>query len=87
MFKIDYIVPDILIPIVEYQVFHPETKELLDLNIWKDTNIAISYPILKDIESNNIFIHDPSDKFYNDKCYSYNENGTDIILNDRKKKL
>ena len=85
MFKIDYIVPDILIPIVEYQVFHPETKELLDLNICNDTNIAISYPILKDIDSNNIFIHDPNDKFYNDKCYPYKVNGADIILNDRKK--
>ena len=85
IFKIDYIIPDLLIPIVEYQIFHPETKKVLDLNICNDINIAVSYPILQDIE-NNIFIHDPNDKFYNDKCFPYSENGTDIILNDRKQK-
>ena len=84
IFKIDYNVPDLLIPIVEYKVFHPETNQPLDLEICNDTYIAISYPILQNIE-NDGFIHDPKDKFYNHKCYPYSENGTDIILNDRKK--
>ena len=82
--KLDYNVSDIPIPIVEYKIFHPETKEPLDLNICKDTPISLSYPIL--IEDNEIYKHDPTSPYYTDKCYPYTtEKNTDITLNDRKK--
>ena len=85
IFKIDYILPGLYIPIVEYKLFHPDTKKPLDLNSCIDSPISLSYPILKDI-NNNTFMHDPNNEYYNDKCYPYtNDNGADIILNDRKK--
>ena len=85
IFKIDYTIPGLYIPIVEYKFFHPDTKEPLDLNACNESPISLSYPILKDID-NNTFMHDPNNEYYNDKCYPYTtDNGTDIILNDRKK--
>jgi len=85
IFKIDYTIPGFYIPIVQYKFFHPDTKELLDLNTCIESPISLSYPILKDI-NNNAFMHDPNNQYYNDKCYPYTtDNGTDIILNDRKK--
>ena len=82
--KIDYNVPDILIPIVEYKIFHPETKAPLDLNICKDTSITLSYPI--SIEDNELYKYDPTSAYYTDKCYPFTtENKTDITLNDRKR--
>ena len=85
IFKIDYLIPGLYIPIVQYQFFNPETKEPLDLNACIASPISLSYPILKDID-NNTFMHEPNNEYYNDKCYPYTtNNGTDIILNDRKK--
>ena len=85
IFKIDYTIPGFYIPIVEYKFFHPDTKEPLDLNPCIESPISLSYPILRDI-NNNTFMHGPNNEYYNDKCYPYTtNNGTDIILNDRKK--
>ena len=85
IFKIDYTIPGLYIPIVEYKFFHPETKEPLDLNACIESPISFSYPILKNID-NNTFKHDPNNEYYNDKYYPYTtDNGTDTILNDRKK--
>ena len=84
--KIDYIIPELFIPVVEYQVFHLETKIPLALNICQETPITLSYPILKNISEDAIFKHDPNGEYYNDICCPYTtENKTDIILNDRKK--
>jgi len=83
--KIDYIVPELFIPVVEYQVFHPETKKPLSLDICRETPITLSYPVLKNISEDDIFKHDPNGEYYNDICFPYTtENKTDIILNDRK---
>ena len=83
--KIDYIIPDLFIPILEYQVFHHETKKPLDLNICQDTPISLSYPILKNITEDDFFKHNPDEEYYNDICFPYTtDNKTDIILNDRK---
>ena len=83
--KIDYTLPGLYIPIVQYKLFHPDKKEPLYLNTCIESPISLSYPILKDID-NNTFMHDPKNEYYKDKCYPYTtDNGTDIILNDRKK--
>ena len=37
IFKIDYYQPNSLIPIIGYEIFHPVTKEQLNLTICKDT--------------------------------------------------
>ena len=39
-----------------------------------------------DIDESKLFKYDPNSEFYTDNCFSYtSENGTDIILDDRKK--
>ena len=55
IFKIDYIIPELYIPIVECQAFHPETKEPLDFNICKDTEITSFFFLFIDF-SGFIFI-------------------------------
>ena len=83
--KIDIIIPEFFIPIVEYKVFNPETNQPLDLDICNENPITLLYPVLKDIENNTIFFHDPNNEYYKDKCIPVtNENSTDLILNDRK---
>ena len=83
IFKIDDFIDEIKIPIVEYEIYHPDTKEVLDLNICKNSPIEISYPV--SINEDEIFKYDPNSDYYNDKCFPYStENGTDITLNDRK---
>ena len=54
--KIDYNIPDLLIPMVEYKIYHPETKIPLELDICKDTTIGLSFPI--SIDDNNLNKHD-----------------------------
>ena len=84
IFKIDYNIPEYYIPIVEYNIFHPITKEFLDLNICEDTDIILSFPIKKNLEKDT-FKYDINSDFYNDKCFPYtSESNTDITLKDRK---
>ena len=84
IFKIDYFIPDFLIPIIEYEVYNPYTKESLELGICEKDLINISIPV--SINENEIFKHDPNSSFYNDKCFAYKtQNGTDITLSDRQK--
>ena len=73
----------ILIPIIEYEVYHMEKKEKLDLNICKDLKMYINIPVK--INENTLFKYNTSSEYYNDICYSYTtENKTDIILKDRR---
>ena len=75
---------------VEYKVY---TKEGTPLNtdVCNEINIDISYP-LTDIDltkgefyyNKGIDIYNVSDPFYNDVCFSYAENGTDITLKKRR---
>ena len=81
--KIDYNVPYLLISLIGYEIYHPINKSRLDLKYCNDTLIKLNIPVT--INENKIFIYDPSSDYYNDECYAYTtENGTDIILNDRK---
>ena len=83
IFKIDYYIPEYLIPIIEYEVYNPYTKEPLNLGICDEESINISIPVI--IDENEIFKYNPNSSFYNDICFPYKtENGTDITLNDRK---
>ena len=83
IFKIDYYSPDLLIPIIGYEIFHPENKSKLDLNHCKDILIELNIPV--SIDEDNLFKYDPNSEYYADECIpSKSENGTDIILNDRQ---
>ena len=86
IFKIDYFSPDTLIPIIGYEIYHPLNKSKLDLKYCEDILIKLNIPVT--IDENNLFKYDPNSEYYNDNCFSYTtENGTDIILNDRKQEF
>ena len=86
IFKIDYFSPEILIPIIGYEIYHPLNKTKLDLNYCKEILIKLNIPV--SIDEDELFKYDPNSDFYRDNCFSYTtENGTDIILNDRKQEF
>ena len=81
--KVDYFRQDLLIPIIGYEVFHPENKTQLDLNYCKNNNINVSIPV--EIDEDNLFKYDPNSDYYKDQCNPYTtKNGTDILINDRQ---
>ena len=81
--KIERDIEEMLIPLIEYEIFDPKTKKKLDLNYCKNTNITIHIPV--NINESILFKYDPNDTYYNDICYIYkNENGMYISLYDRK---
>ena len=83
IFKIDYFQPGSLIPIIGYEVYHPITKEKLDLTLCKDDLINYNIPV--SIDENNLVKYDPESQYYKDECYpSTTDNGTDILINDRQ---
>ena len=83
IFKIDYYMPGLLIPVIGYEIYHPINKSQLDLNYCKDILIKLNIPV--SINENNLFKHNPNSEYYTDECNTYTtDNGTDIILNDRQ---
>ena len=85
IFKIDYYPPYTLIPIVGYEIYHPINKSKLDLS-YCENMIKLNIP--SSINETDLFKYNPNSGFYNDECYSYTtEDGTDIILNDRKQEF
>ena len=82
IFKTDYFVPGIGIPIIGYEIFHPLNKSKLDLQYCKNSIINFDIPV--SIDEDKLFKYDPESEYYTDECYSYTtDNGTDILLNDR----
>ena len=84
--KIDYEQKSMNIPIIEYEVYYPlkEGKMFkLNLSLCEDINIEIFIPI--NINQNEIDLHNPNSRYYNDICVkATSEYGTDITLSDRK---
>ena len=81
--KVDSFQEGSLIPVIDYEVYHPTKKEKLDLKYCNNSYINLSIPV--SIDENNLFKYDPNNDYYNDQCNSYsNEHGTDILLNDRQ---
>ena len=81
--KFDYFMENTLIPIIDYEVFNPNTKEKLNLSICNDSYINLNIPV--EIDEDNIFKYDPNSEYYTDECFPYTtKNGTDILLNDRQ---
>ena len=82
IFKVDYYKPNSLIPIIGYEVFHPN-KSKLNLSYCKDQVVNFKIPV--SIDENNLFKYDPNNEYYDDECIPYTtENGTDILINDRQ---
>ena len=83
IFKIERDIEEMLIPLIEYEIFNPITKSKLDLNYCKNSNITIHIPV--NINESILFKYDPNNSYYNDICYIYtNENGIYITIYDRK---
>ena len=81
--KIDYNSPELLIPIVGYEVYHPIYKYKLNLSYCDNSPIKINLPVV--IDEDNLFIYEPNSSYYNDYCNAFTtENGTDILLIDRQ---
>ena len=78
--------PGLSIPVIGYEVYHPDSKLKLDLSHCKDSLIDFDIPV--SIDESNLFKYDPNSEYYVDECYTYTtENGTDILLNDRKEEF
>ena len=85
IFKTEKYFEGLLIPLIEYEIFNPETKEIIDLNHFKNNNLNIIINIPISINKNNWFKYDPNNVYYNDICYTYTtERGTDSTLFDRQ---
>ena len=69
IFKIDSLISDINIPIVEYEIYDPIDKKSLSLDICNDTTINIEIPV--NINEDEIFKHDPNSSFYKDRCFPF----------------
>ena len=83
IFKVDVKVDGFFSSVVEYEVYHPISKEQLNLTFCKDIPIQIHIPVK--INTDEIFKHDPSSNYYNDICSpTTSEYGTDMILKDRQ---
>ena len=86
IFKIDYYPSDTLIPIIGYEIYHPIEKYKLNLSYCNSTQIKLNVPVT--IDENKLYKYNPNSDFYTDNCFAYTtENGTDIILNDRKQEF
>ena len=83
IFKIEYFQEELLIPVVEYEVYNIKEKKILNLTVCKNEKMQISIPV--NIDENNLFKYNISSDYYNDKCYPFTtEYKTDIILIDRR---
>ena len=79
---------------VQYEVYHPITKEKLNLSVCDSETIDLYIPVqlneqllelYEDLKSNGYDLFNIQDPFYNDLCSPYkSENGTDVLLSDRK---
>ena len=83
LYKMDYYLEEFSIPIVEYEIFNPLTKEKLDLTKCLDKKINIYIPV--SIDEENVYKYDPNSNYYKDKCFpSLTECENENILEERK---
>ena len=81
--KLEIYKQGLYIPIIEYQLFHPFTKEKLNLSYCSNTTINLYIPV--EIDENNLLQHNSTSEYYTDKCLpATSSNGVDITLEDRK---
>ena len=82
---------------VQYEIYHPYGFYKLNMEFCKDIKITIHVPLdLKDetvslydrLKDSGYDLFNSSDDFYNDICATYTSiNGTDMIIEDRKKEI
>ena len=94
IYKQDIKTDNLVTTYVLYKVYHPYTLRQLNLSICSKDQITLSVPVNLQEETLSLYnrlnesgynLFDSNDSFYNDICTPYTtENGTDIILIDRK---
>ena len=77
IFKMEYFIDEFLIPIIEYKIFHPNTKQELDLNDCQNIKININIPV--SIEEKYLYKYNPYSDYYNNEYYW---NISDFIINN-----
>ena len=85
IFKYDYNISDLLIPIIGYEIYHPITNEILDLNLCQKNKSKIDLLIPVKINESELYKHNPNDSYYIGKCnIDSNNKSFDITLYDKK---
>ena len=86
IFKMDLFINSSSIPVVIYEVYHPITKEKLNLNYCQGIKIDISYPV--NVNENELFKYNQSSEYYSDICWTYTtQSRTDISIKDRQEEF
>jgi len=85
LFKTDFYIEKYMIPITEYEIYNPHTKENLNLSYCKGNKLKIYSPVSVSIDEKYLYKYDPNSDYYKDKCYFYtSECVNDDILEERK---
>ena len=85
IFKIEEKIEGLLIPLIEYEIFNPITKQKLDLSPCKEEDINIDIHIPLSINENLLFKYDQNNNYYYNICNTETtEYEIDITLYDRK---
>ena len=83
IFKIEYNEDELLIPIIEYEIYDIENNTKLNLAICEENNITLNIRV--DINESILYKYNPFCDYYNDRCNkNISDYGTDIIMNDRR---
>jgi len=79
---------------VQYEIYHPITKEKLNLSLCQSDTIYLYIPadleeelimLYEDLENYGYDLFNINDPFYTDICAPYtSEDGTDVLLSDRR---
>ena len=79
IFKMDSFVVGSNIPVIQYEVYHPDNKSKLDLSLCNN-KIEINIPVK--IDENNLCKYEQDCDYYNDRCH-----GNDKPLEYRRKEF
>ena len=83
IFKYEYFVKGLKIPFIGYDIYHPYTKEILNLEYCDNTSINLNIPV--SLDEKDLYKHNPNSDYYKDICISIdNEKGYDLKIYDRK---
>ena len=94
MLKMDLKNSSLSATFVQYEIYNPNTLDLVSLDVCKDIPITLNMPVYLDNRTETLYlslgelgynIFNISDSFYNDICSKYTaQNGADMILSKRK---
>ena len=84
IFKTEQYIDGLLMPLIEYEIFNPKSKEKLNIEFCKNENINLEFYLSTYINESILYKYDLNSSYYNDVCNIISNNGIDITLYDRK---